>query len=482
MIHRVLKYSAFILLILIVAFPLFTHLDRMPLRIWDEARIAVSAYEMYDNGNLLIPHYEGEPDMWSTKPPFLLWCQVFTMNIIGPSVLATRLPIAIASLLICAAFLYISRRLFNNKLLGVIASFILVSSYGFVHIHMSRTGDYDVLLALFVFVSSLCIYLFTEKKNALYLYVFFLVLALGVLTKSISALFLTPALLIYIIYKKSLVATLKNKHLYVALSLFLFISLTYYLLREHYNPGFLEAVWNNELGGRFNKALESHRQDSWYYVKLLFSEQWPYWFYFLIPSILWLPFEKDAAIKRFSLFLLFMVIGYLLVISTSATKIFWYDAPVFPFLALFVALFLFRIYTIGRNIIGHWALLIFPVIISYPYARVIDKTFLPQESDYNENQDSYEIGYLMRDELNGSTFLQNKTFVYYDYNAHILFYQYLLEEQNKPINTASPEELRVGQEVFAYQPAVKHYIQMYYDVTLQDKRGDVEFYKILKKK
>lgn len=482
MIKHFLKYAIFTLLCLVILFPLVSHLDRMPLRIWDEARIAVSAFEMFKNADLLIPHYEGEPDLWSTKPPFLLWCQVICMHLIGPSVLAVRLPVALAALAICALFLLVSIKFFKNKLIGVVAAFVLVSSYGFVHIHMSRTGDYDVMLALFVFASSLSLYFYLEKKKQIYLYLFFLALALGVLTKSISALFLAPAMLLYLLMKRELVPLLKNRNLYGSLSLFLLVSLGYYLLREHYNPGYLEAVWNNELGGRFNKALESHKQDTLYYLRLLYEQQWTYWLFFLIPSLIWLPFEKDARVKRFGGFILLMALGYLAVISTSATKIFWYDAPVFPFLALFVSLFLFRLYTLVRERIGHVALVLFPLAISLPYLRVLDKTFLPTEEDYHENQDSYEIGYLFRDEVNGSNSLKGKTYVHYDYNAHILFYQYLLAEQGKEIRSASPEGLKAGQEVFGYQPAVKHYLNMYYDLKIQDKQGDVVFYKVIAEK
>ena len=56
---------AIILLLQVVSLSLFYRLDANPLQIWDEARVAVSALEMSQSHNYLIPTYEGTPDMWS---------------------------------------------------------------------------------------------------------------------------------------------------------------------------------------------------------------------------------------------------------------------------------------------------------------------------------------------------------------------------------------------------------------------------------
>jgi len=70
----------YLLFILLISFPLFLHLDFLPLRLWDEARTAINASEMYHSGRYLIPTYNGEPDMWNLKPPLMVWLQVFFMN------------------------------------------------------------------------------------------------------------------------------------------------------------------------------------------------------------------------------------------------------------------------------------------------------------------------------------------------------------------------------------------------------------------
>ena len=43
-------------------FPLFFHLDHMSLRQWDESRRGVNAYEMLNNGNLLVTYFDATAD------------------------------------------------------------------------------------------------------------------------------------------------------------------------------------------------------------------------------------------------------------------------------------------------------------------------------------------------------------------------------------------------------------------------------------
>ncbi|MBJ6109715.1 hypothetical protein JAO73_11875 [Hymenobacter sp. BT523] len=42
---------------------------------WDEARLAVNATEILQSGDWLITRYDGQPDLWNTKPPLFIWLQ-----------------------------------------------------------------------------------------------------------------------------------------------------------------------------------------------------------------------------------------------------------------------------------------------------------------------------------------------------------------------------------------------------------------------
>src|SRR3989339_961063 len=120
---KFIKYFLFILFFLIlVYFPVFLNLDLLVLAMWDESRLAVNAIEMYLNGNFLVTHYDNLPDLWNTKPPFLIWMQVLSFNIFGINELGVRFPSALAVLATIAMFIYFSRKYFQNFFPGLIAS------------------------------------------------------------------------------------------------------------------------------------------------------------------------------------------------------------------------------------------------------------------------------------------------------------------------------------------------------------------------
>lgn len=189
------KYLIYTLFLLVIAYPLFGVLDKMSIRVWDESRLAMNAYEMSHSGNWLVTTFEGAPDMWNTKPPLLIWIQALFIKTFGFGPLALRLPIAIATAINVYYLFYFLGRGLKNQLLGLITAIILMTSVGYVCSHVTRTGDYDGLLILFTTLYCLSFFQFTEDGKYKYLYYFFIFLTLAVLTKSIAGLLFLPALL-----------------------------------------------------------------------------------------------------------------------------------------------------------------------------------------------------------------------------------------------------------------------------------------------
>ena len=104
------KLAPYFIIFLLVALPIFSHLDSYPIRVWDESRLANNAYEMYRNHNFLVSYFYGSPDMWSTKPTLLIALQALFMEVIGVNELSVRLPIAFATLLLCFSIFYFLKR------------------------------------------------------------------------------------------------------------------------------------------------------------------------------------------------------------------------------------------------------------------------------------------------------------------------------------------------------------------------------------
>ncbi len=245
-----LKFShGLFIMLLLVAVPIFGHLDELPIQLWDESRLIENALEMNHNGNYIVTKFAGQPDMWNTKPPFLIWLQVICIKLLGMNELAVRLPSALAALATCLLIYWLLAKKFKAPWLGVISCVILVSSAGYVRMHGTRSADYDSMLTLFITACSIYYYLYLEEAKGKYLTYTIVCLILACLTKGIAGLMVTPALLLYTLYKKKLLVLLKDKRFYAGLAGFGIFVLGYYLLREHYNPGYIQAVQDNELGG-----------------------------------------------------------------------------------------------------------------------------------------------------------------------------------------------------------------------------------------
>jgi len=360
---------------------------------------------MYDDGDFLVTKYNGEPDHWNTKPPLTVWSQVFWMKIIGPGEMAVRLPSAIAGLLTCFLLVFFCRKALDDPLMGAIAALILVSSYGFVNLHVTRSGDYDAMLTLFTTLTCFAAFLFLDSKHKRWTYVFWIGLTLAVLTKSIAGLLFVPGIVAFLVWDKKLIAQLKNKHNYIGAGLFLVFVLAYFIARESADPGYFKAVYDNDLGGRFNKALDAHRGSFWFYFNYITSGHMAY-FYLLIPLGWMLGFvSKNEKWRRLNAYTVFLSVSYFLVISLAKTKLEWYDAPLIPILAINVAMamkFLFEFVAnsgfINKSLKSNPLpfFLLFVLHIG-PYSGIIDQTFAPEEKSWDK--EFYEPGYWLRNNI-----------------------------------------------------------------------------------
>lgn len=336
------RINYILLMALLIIYAFISNL--IPIFQWDESRLAVNALEMLDSNNFIVTTYEGYADNWNSKPPLAIWLMGISVSIFGYSELALRLPSIIFSVFTLLFLLILFRRekLFS-PIFGVFFIIILPSSIGFSGYHIAITADYDAILVFFN--SMLCISLFfatehlkqnTSKFNR-YLYLSILAFALGFFTKSIAIGFCLPAILLYLIFQKQIVIFLNSITAKVYLLLFssIFIIIGYYLLRDFYSPGYIQAVLNNEITGRYKEGIENHIEPFYFYFNNIFTGRFSIWIYFifLTPIIYFKKFNTDLRFKRLSTFLLLNITFYLIIISSAKTKLQWYDAALYPLIA-----------------------------------------------------------------------------------------------------------------------------------------------------
>ncbi|WP_207434046.1 ArnT family glycosyltransferase [Sabulibacter ruber] len=478
------KYFPHLLLAYLVLVPIFSKLDALPIRTWDEARQAINAYEMHKNGNPIVTYFEGAPDMWNTKPPFLIWIQASLMKIIGVSEWSVRLPSAVAALLTCLTLLVFSVRYLKNYWFGFIAVLVLVTSQGYINFHATRTGDYDALLTLFTTLSGLFFFAFCEKKKTKYLYFFFAFTALAVLTKSIAGLLFLPGLAIYSLLQRQVLPLLKNKHFYIGVVSFISVVASYYLLREWLNPGYLAAIQANELGGRFATVNEGHSGGFWFYYDLLVTYRYSAW-YLLIPCGLLIGLSvKDQRVNRLTQFSALMALTFFLIISKSETKLEWYDVPLYPYFAILVAVFITYVFEFLRD--SAWVkettkvnivpfVFLFILLIT-PYREIKNKTTRPEE--VGTDKEFYEIGYYLKDAIKGVHEVNGKFLLYEGYRGQNLFYLNILKDKGVQISFKDWDKLDNGDIVIAHQGHVKQYVIDHYNYQVLKEVGNVISYKI----
>lgn len=479
------------LLLVIISIPLLGYLGAFPIRLWDESRQAINAYEMYKNGNYIVTYFKGIPDMWNTKPPLLVWCQVVLMKLIGVNEWAIRLPSAFAGILTCTTIFSFSFYYLKNFWLGFLSVIVLVSSQGYIDEHVVRTGDFDALLTLFTTLMGVFAFIYVETKQSKYIYLFFSVSALAVLTKGIAGLLFLPGIFAFVVLQKGLITLLKNKHAYVALLFFLLIVLGYYMAREFFNEGYLQAVWDNELGGRYLAENEEHNGPFWFYLKDMFTRDFVLIYYVLIPIGGWLGLKSnDEKTKRFFLFSILITFLFLIVISFAKTKLRWYEVPVYPWFAFFIARAIedeFRrlvVFFKNRKSIFFRSIpyLFLFFIMLIPYFRSLKRVFKITEHEWNI--ELYEVSYYLRDALINNVNLNNQFLLTEDdaYRPFEMFYVELLKDKGINISIESLEEMKEGQVVFTSIKETSDFVKENYLYTVLQSKGNVVTYKLHGKK
>jgi 4-amino-4-deoxy-L-arabinose transferase-like glycosyltransferase len=311
----------------------------LPLQIWDESRLANNALEMVRNGHWLVPFYGGIPDHWNVKPPLLIWQMAGLMWLGLPPLLSVRLPTMLAALAIVGTVWAICRFALRDRVAAALAGFLLLSSLYYTNVHIARTGDYDVPVALFTLVYVLAFWASTEGDDTVrtgWFAISVAALVLAVMTKGVAGTFGLVGLLVFSLITRRLALLLSNFWIWLLAFLALLLCLGYYGSRELYDPGYLQAVWETELGGRFFLVNGPHAEGRRFYIDVLL---WGF-----EPALIFLPLAALTALgtgtRRRSLVILCLSCAatILIVLTSSQTKTYWYATPILPFLAIVAAL------------------------------------------------------------------------------------------------------------------------------------------------
>lgn len=467
---------------LLCFYALFFNLGFLPIRLWDESRLAVSALEMYQHHNWLIPTFEHQPDVWSTKPPLMIWLQVLSLHLFGINEWAIRFPSALAGLLTVFVIVYFLKKYFSNLIAGLISGCVLITSYGYVNEHVTRTGDYDALLSFWGICMLLSLWIWSKKPNSKMLIVFTLSVFLSIFTKGVQGLMLLPFAVVFLF-----VASNQRFRFFKLISFSVLTSIAaalfYYLIRENLNPGYLEAVWNNELGGRYLSSIELHNAPFEFYFNLLYHHHFRYWFWPFIISLGSFFICDNRILKEFIIYLFICSMGYLLIISMAQTKLEWYAAPVYPLLAIQLGIgmqvYLSRIYNLikPKAIASAFVSFSFIVLLAEPVKTVYYRFKAPEFYSWEVAQ--YNLSFYLQGLIRNNSTPHASTLVLNRYPAEILFYTYQLKTKTG-FNLIKSHEIEPPLTALVIEEDVKHQLSNQYNCSVDSVFKDISIFRIEK--
>lgn len=444
---------AWLLWFALVLFALMFGLGRPPFQIWDEGRILINTLEMAQSGQWMATTFEGKPEFWNTKPPLLHWLQWASAFLFGWNEWGLRLPSAASALGVVLLILGISKGILGSYRYGFAAGLVLIVLPGYVGFHASRTADYDALLSLGTTGAFLSLWLAAERDSR-YLLLTWFFLTLAVLTKGIAGLLIAPGLACIALLRYRAIPWLQTRWFWLGFVFFVFVILAYYLGRDSLQPGYLEAVWNNELGGRFAQTNEGHDHPWYYYLGVLVRHVgFGGGFLLLFGVVLAVKAESDRvrlAARDALIAALFLGV----VLSSSQSKLDWYLVPMHPLLALAAGLG-------WADWLGDFKTLSYPkksavfVLILLFFAtyglEILGRNNRPTSPKYRAN---YACSSVLAEVLTGKG--EPPTAVIFGtYDAHVRIYVKLLQRQGIRIRLLKSSQVNLGDRVLCSEPEVR---------------------------
>jgi len=328
----------YLLIAVLASVMLLVNLNKPVIREWDEAGYAINALEMLESGNYFVVTHNYLPDLYNSKPPAGLWPMALFIYLFGFNEFSIRLASALAGIL-CALLLYAFCKKILDKNTALFSSLILISSIGFTGWHEARSGDFDVQVAFCIMLYCFTFWYYLHYNYTPAIIAFFIALTMACLVKGVYGLIAIPAIFFYLFKLKLLGQKVFNTKIFLAFITSIILVSVYYLCRELAAPGYLNAVFKNEVGERIFLETNIHKT----HIPFYYHTYKLFWFRFQ-PYILLLPVAAWYALKNinkpFLMYNLTIIAAIWGVISFSKTKLVWYDGSLYPFMALLVGFYL----------------------------------------------------------------------------------------------------------------------------------------------
>ena len=347
------KTSLFLLLLIISALTIIPYLGLTNFHTKGEPREAIVAVSMLQNDNWILPINNGGDIAY--KPPFFHWC-IAALSLPAGEVteFTSRLPSALAAIvmtLVC--FLFFAKRGRND--IAFLASLLLISGFE-VH-RAAMASRVDMVLTCFIVLALLQLYRWWEHHLRGIPIWAILFMSIATLTKGPVGIILPCAVLgIFLLLQKISLWKALYKIIPIALLSCVLPFLWYYAAYQQGGDAFLQLVMEENFDRFLGKmSYQSHEQPVVYYIYITLAG-WLPWSLLVIMSLFVLKYKKPhGTVKQYwtrfkdyithmdktRLFSLLSIVIIFVFYCIPKSKRSVYILPIYPFIAYFLAEYMF---------------------------------------------------------------------------------------------------------------------------------------------
>ena len=355
------------------------NLEYRKLALSDEGRYSEIPRYMAVSGDWITPRLNGIK--YFEKPPLQYWATAAAYSVFGEHHWTARLWPALTGFLGVLLLFHVGARLYGAEA-GLYAALVLASSLLYTALAHVLTLDMGLTFFLGLAMAGMLLALDARadaRTNRIWMHVAAAGCALAVLSKGLIGIVLPGMVMVLYILVKRDFALLRRLHLVSGGLLFLAISAPWFVAVSIANPEFPQFFFIHEHFARYATTVH-HRAQPWYYfIPIL-----------LIGILPWLATLFDALFKALrqpraagfdSMLFLLLWSGFTFVFfSLSGSKLASYILPMFPALALIIAV---RLTTISGRTLA-WQLALLPVIalaglFAVPYTDLLASAATPAE-------------------------------------------------------------------------------------------------------
>lgn len=322
-----------LLILLAACLVWFCNLEVRKLVGTDEGRYAEIPREMVASGDWVTPRLDGLK--YFEKPALQYWVTASAYEVFGEHHWTARLWTALTGFLGLLAVFYCGRVLFGREA-GISAALVLGSA--FLYVLMAHALTLDMGVTFFMTVT-LCALLLSLRDNASpreqrnWMWTAWAVAALAMLSKGLQAVVLPGAVFVLYTLIERDWASWKKLRPVGGLSIFLVITVPWFVAVSTANPEFPQYFFIHEHFERFLTKVHGRFQPWWWFIPILLAGMLP-WTALLFDAFRDASRRQPAQRFQPKRFLLVWSVFIFVFFSASDSKLVAYILPVFPSLAL----------------------------------------------------------------------------------------------------------------------------------------------------